>query len=56
MGTADDSSAVVDERCAVHGVDRLSVVDASVFPRVLSTPTNLTTAMLADRVTREVFA
>lgn len=54
MGAADDPSAVVDERCAVHGVDGLFVVDASVFPRIPSTPTNLTTAMLAERVTREV--
>lgn len=54
MGAADDPFAVVDERCAVHGVDGLSVVDASVFPSIPSTPTNLTTAMLADRVTREV--
>ncbi|GAA0458781.1 GMC family oxidoreductase [Streptomyces olivaceiscleroticus] len=34
MGPADDPTAVVDSRFRVHGVDRLRIVDASVFPRI----------------------
>ncbi|MGL4175245.1 MAG: GMC family oxidoreductase [Dermatophilaceae bacterium] len=41
---------VVDGWCRVAGVDGLRVVDASVFPTIPSTPTNLTTMMLAERV------
>lgn len=34
MGPADDPSAVVDSGFRVRGVDRLRIVDASVFPRI----------------------
>ncbi|MFF4014807.1 GMC family oxidoreductase [Streptomyces sp. NPDC001843] len=34
MGRADDPSAVVDSCFRVRGVDRLRIVDASVFPRI----------------------
>ncbi|MEU9123186.1 GMC oxidoreductase [Streptomyces sp. NPDC048506] len=34
MGRADDPSAVVDSSFRVRGVDRLRIVDASVFPRI----------------------
>ncbi|WP_235458555.1 GMC family oxidoreductase [Streptomyces olivochromogenes] len=34
MGRPDDPSAVVDSRFRVRGVDRLRIVDASVFPRI----------------------
>lgn len=34
MGPAGDPSAVVDSRFRVHGVGRLRIVDASVFPRI----------------------
>ncbi|MFD8810183.1 GMC family oxidoreductase [Streptomyces sp. NPDC059627] len=34
MGRADDPSAVVDSAFRVRGVDRLRIVDASVFPRI----------------------
>ncbi len=34
IGPAGDSMAVVDSTLSVHGVDRLRVVDASVFPRI----------------------
>ncbi len=34
MGRTDDPSAVVDSAFRVRGVDRLRIVDASVFPRI----------------------
>ncbi|MFF7974304.1 GMC oxidoreductase [Streptomyces sp. NPDC007905] len=34
MGRVDDPSAVVDSAFRVRGVDRLRIVDASVFPRI----------------------
>ncbi|MFF2205851.1 GMC family oxidoreductase [Streptomyces sp. NPDC058145] len=34
MGRSDDPSAVVDSAFRVRGVDRLRIVDASVFPRI----------------------
>jgi choline dehydrogenase len=34
MGPAEDPGAVVDSRFRVHGVGRLRIVDASVFPRI----------------------
>jgi choline dehydrogenase-like flavoprotein len=41
---------VVDERGRVLGVDGLWVADASVIPRIVRAPTNLTTVMLAERI------
>ncbi len=49
MGPASDPNAVVDSRCNVHGVDGLSVVDASVFPVIPRAPTNVTTIVTAER-------
>jgi choline dehydrogenase len=49
MGEAGLPWAVVDQRCAVHGVTGLHVVDASVMPSIPSVPTNLTTMMIAER-------
>jgi choline dehydrogenase len=49
MGDAGLPWAVVDQRCAVHGVTGLHVVDASVMPSIPSVPTNLTTMMIAER-------
>jgi choline dehydrogenase-like flavoprotein len=48
MGT--DDGAVVDERCRVHGVEGLSVVDTSVFPEVPSRGPHATAVMLAQRM------
>jgi choline dehydrogenase len=48
MGSAAGDS-VVDESLRVHGVDRLRVVDASVFPTVTSANTNAPTIMVAQR-------
>lgn len=35
MGVDDDPCAVLDQHCRVRGLDSLSVVDASVFPRAV---------------------
>ena len=50
MGPASDPAAVVDERCRVHGVDNLRVVDASVMPNLPRANTNLTCIMIGERV------
>ena len=49
MGTANDPSAVVDERLRFYGIDRLRVVDASVMPTITSGNTNTPTAMIAEK-------
>ena len=52
MGGPDDPWAVVDNSAAVRGVGRLRVVDASILPHVPSEPTNVTTIMLAEHISR----
>jgi len=41
--------SVVDSMLRVHGVERLRVVDASVFPTVTSANTNAPTLMVAQK-------
>jgi choline dehydrogenase len=50
MGGSRDAGAVVDAVGRVRGVQGLRVVDASIFPEIPSTPTNLTTIMMAERI------
>jgi choline dehydrogenase len=50
MGKDDDSTAVVDAWGKVRGIGNLHVIDASIMPEVPSTPTNLTTIMIAERI------
>jgi choline dehydrogenase len=51
-----DPRAVVDDRLAVHGVDGLRVVDASVMPRITSGNTNAPTVMIAEKGAEFVLA
>ena len=49
MMGADRKTAVVDANCRVYGVERLRVVDASIFPTVTSGNTNGPTIMVAEK-------
>jgi choline dehydrogenase len=55
MGGDDDGWAVVDSLGAVRGVSNLRVVDASIFPEVPSTATNLTAIMAAEYIFQQVY-
>lgn len=52
MGPAHDPLAVVDAHFRVHGLQGLRVVDASVLPRIPSSPLHLSCVMLAERAAR----
>jgi choline dehydrogenase len=49
MGPADRDGSVVGDDLAVHGVDGLRVVDASIMPTICKAPTNLTAVAIAER-------
>jgi choline dehydrogenase-like flavoprotein len=49
MGPASDTSAVVDARLRVYGVNRLRVVDASIMPVIISGHTNGPVMMIAEK-------
>ncbi|WP_328499736.1 GMC family oxidoreductase N-terminal domain-containing protein [Streptomyces sp. NBC_00457] len=49
MGPADDPGAVVDQRCAVYGVENLHVVDASIMPSMVCANTHLSVVMIGER-------
>jgi choline dehydrogenase len=56
MGTAQDPSAVVDERLRVFGVAGLRVADASVMPRITSGNTGSPTMMIAEKAAEMILA
>ncbi len=49
MGAPDDPLAVVDPDCRVRGIERLRVVDSSVFPTLTNGNLNAPTIMLAEK-------
>jgi choline dehydrogenase len=52
MGPDPDQGAVTDARGSVHGVENLTVADASVMPTIPTATTNLPTIMLAEHIAR----
>ena len=49
MGAADDPGAVVDPDCRVIGVDRLRVVDSSIFPEITNGNLNAPSIMVGEK-------
>jgi choline dehydrogenase len=49
-----DAMAVVDDELRVHGIGRLRVIDASIFPRITSGNTNAPTYVVAEKGAREI--
>lgn len=49
MGAEDDPEAVVDPYCRVRGAEGLRVVDASIFPEIVSANINLSVIAVAER-------
>jgi choline dehydrogenase len=54
MGPAPDNGAVVDALGRVHGVERLSVIDASIIPDAPSGFPHLVTIMLAEHLSERL--
>ncbi len=50
MGPVEDSTAVVDARGRMHGLEQLVVADASIMPFVPRANTNLTCFMIGEQV------
>lgn len=50
MGPATDRDTVVDDRCYVHGLERLRIADLSIVPQVPRAATNATALMIGERV------
>ena len=50
MGPTGDPFAVVDQYGAVHGLEGLRIVDASIMPDLVRAPINPTVIMMAERI------
>ncbi|MDE0808552.1 MAG: GMC oxidoreductase, partial [Alphaproteobacteria bacterium] len=49
MGPDSDSTAVVDDRLKVKGLDGLRVIDASIMPTMLSANLNAAAMMIGEK-------
>jgi 5-(hydroxymethyl)furfural/furfural oxidase len=56
MGSADDRNAVVDPQGRVYGVEGLRVIDASIMPSIPCANTNLSTLMIAEKISDAILA
>ncbi|MCB1615009.1 MAG: GMC family oxidoreductase N-terminal domain-containing protein, partial [Pseudomonadales bacterium] len=56
MGAADDPMAVVDNQLRVHGITALRVVDASIFPNLLSGNTHAPVVAVAEKAADMILA
>ncbi len=56
MGPSTDASAVVDARGTVHGLDGVSIADASIMPAVISGNTMMPTVVIGEKVARATIA
>ena len=45
----DSSNSVVDQRLRVHGIERLRIVDASIFPTIPTGNTNAPAIMVGEK-------
>ena len=54
MGSDPALGAVTDSHGSVHGIDALTVADASIMPTIPTATTNLPTIMLAEHIAREL--
>jgi choline dehydrogenase len=52
MGPASDSSAVVDSRGKIHGLDNAYVADASIMPTIPRANTNIPALVIGERIAR----
>jgi choline dehydrogenase len=50
MGPDPDEGAVTDARGTVHGIDGLTITDASIMPTIPTANTNLPTIMMAEHI------
>jgi choline dehydrogenase len=54
MGPDPTLGSVTDSHGSVHGIDALTVADASIMPTIPTATTNLPTIMLAEHIAREL--
>ena len=52
MGPDPAGGAVTDSHGSVHGIDGLTVADASIMPTIPNANTNLPTIMVAEHIAR----
>ena len=54
MGKRSDSEAVVDSHCKVIGVEKLRVVDSSIFPRITNGNLNAPSIMVGEKASDHI--